>query len=86
MANRKPRSKFKVGQTVNVTKWTRGGVESGVIASVHGTPVSYPNRDSFTLFRYMVKMDNAVGPFGASVRFVHEYQITAAVVAVVKAA
>jgi len=86
MATRKPRSKFKIGQTVNVTKWTHGGVETGVIASVHGTPVSYPNRDSFTLFRYMVKMDNAVGVFGASVRFVHEYQITAAVVAVGKAA
>jgi hypothetical protein len=83
---RKPRSKFKVGQTVNVTKWTRSGVETGVIASVHGQPVSFPNREGFTLFRYMVKMDNAVGVFGAGVRFVHEYQITAAVVAVDKAA
>jgi hypothetical protein len=83
---RKPRSKFTKGQTVTLARFGFTGTETGEVIDVIGMPVSLPNRETFTLFRYRVAMDNKRGPFGASVRFVHEYQITAAVVAVGKAA
>ncbi len=70
----KPRSKFVIGEEVTIRKWHSHGTETGVIASV--TPSFHQfNDDTFTTYRYGVKMDNGRGAFGASVRFVGESEL-----------
>lgn len=83
---RKPRSKFTKGQTVTLARFGFTGTETGEVIDVIGMPVSLPNRDTFTMYRYRVAMDNKRGPFGASVRFVSETELRASVKFAAKAA
>lgn len=74
------KSKFKRNMLVAVRNWTTRDLEHGVIASVIPEPVSTPKGEQFTMYRYMVKMDNQRDVFGASVRFLFEHELQAVAV------
>lgn len=74
------KSKFRKGQAVVIRDWTGKKTEHGVISAVSAIPVRTSASEQFTMYRYMVAMDNARGVFGKSQRFVFEYEIVQAVV------
>lgn len=80
------KSKFKKNAAVEIRDWTGKKSESGVITSVIPIPATTSTGEQFTLYRYMVLMNNARGPFGASQRFVYEHQVQALIEATRKAA
>jgi len=72
---RKPRAKYKVGDFVSVRNWTMRQFEHGTIMRVLSQSVTTSTRQTFTIYRYMVQMDNKRDHFGASVRFLFEHEL-----------
>lgn len=70
---RKPRSKFNTGNNVILDTSSMSRVKTeGIVLEVIPMLISLPNRDTFAMYRYIVQLENAVGAFGASRRFVYE--------------
>lgn len=86
MMARAKRAKFANGEPVTMRKALSRDTETGTVTSVLAIPTRLPGGSETTFYVYRVRMDNAAGAFGASVRMTYEHLLTADPVAVGKAA
>ncbi len=73
--SRASRSKYRVGNTVEIKGTTRYETVTGIVTAVIPKLYSLPDRVQLATFMYRVTVANGRDGFSNSTRFLHEYQI-----------